>query len=237
MFSSQAKPTPSPSPTPMEEEMEPPIIPSMPPMTPIPTHTPLPTKTPTITPTATPSVPITWPKDQPVYCRFGPGTGYLAIGALELGQSAEIAGRNADGTWWYIRNPADPYNFCWVSLKVTHWAGNLTIVPIVPTPAASVTNVKVNIDPPSMTVPCASLPQVLYIRAKITTNGPASVTWRWETSAGNSANVTTLFIESGAQTVEYQIHAGSAGDYLAKLRVISPNGKVGRAEAHVACTP
>ena len=88
-----------------------------------------------------------------------------------------------------------------------------------------------------MTVPCVSFPQLLYIRAKITTNGPASVTWRWETSDGNSANFTILFIESGAQTVEGHIHVGSAGDYLAKLRVISPNNKVGRAEAHVACTP
>ncbi|HLE89761.1 MAG TPA: hypothetical protein VI753_01325, partial [Anaerolineales bacterium] len=36
---------------------------------------------PTITPTSTPSTILASPKDQPVNCRFGPGTSYAVAGA------------------------------------------------------------------------------------------------------------------------------------------------------------
>src|SRR5688572_9405322 len=65
-----------------------------------PTPTPVPFETlvnlepPTVTPTSTPSVFLASPKDQPVNCRFGPGTSYAVIGALILGRQAEMIGRN-----------------------------------------------------------------------------------------------------------------------------------------------
>src|SRR5574341_94559 len=40
--------------------------------------------------------------------RVGPSTLYEAIGNLLTGQAAPIAGRNAEGTWWYIDFAAGP---------------------------------------------------------------------------------------------------------------------------------
>src|ERR687891_309092 len=80
---------------------------------------------PTITPTSTPSVFLASPKDQPVNCRFGPGTSYAVIGALIVGRQAEIIGRNQDSTWWYVRNPSDPSTSCWLSAEFVLTVGNV----------------------------------------------------------------------------------------------------------------
>ncbi len=47
--------------------------------------------------------------------RTGPGTVYPAVDALLQGQSAPIAGQNADGTWWYIGFASAPGGHGWIS--------------------------------------------------------------------------------------------------------------------------
>ena len=47
--------------------------------------------------------------------RTGPGTNYPYTGALFAGQSAEIIGRNQDGSWWQIAFPGAPEGKGWVS--------------------------------------------------------------------------------------------------------------------------
>src|SRR5687767_16038341 len=69
--------------------------------TPFPIETLLTFDPPTITPTSTPSTILASPKDQPVNCRFGPGTSYAVAGALIVGRQAEIIGKNVDSSWWY----------------------------------------------------------------------------------------------------------------------------------------
>jgi hypothetical protein len=80
-----------------------------------PTATPRPTRTPTLTPTITPT------RDYPdvvvnrqANCRYGPGTAYLYRWGLYPGDTAEVQGRNWNGTWYWIK----PYNLdshCWAS--------------------------------------------------------------------------------------------------------------------------
>lgn len=51
----------------------------------------------------------------PTNCRMGPGTAYARVGALLVGEVAEVLGRSADGrNYWIIRNPDRPGELCWL---------------------------------------------------------------------------------------------------------------------------
>ncbi|MDD2922062.1 MAG: SH3 domain-containing protein, partial [Anaerolineales bacterium] len=76
----------------------------------VPTDTPTATETTTPSPTDTPTPTATTCEPNviaptPVNVRSGPGTVYEIIGALVAGGSAKIAGKNSEGTWWYIEFP------------------------------------------------------------------------------------------------------------------------------------
>ena len=77
----------------------------------------------------------------PTNCRTGPGRTYARLGGLQVGQVAEVVGRNAASTYWIIRNPARPNETCWLwgeYATVTGDTGSLTVYtpPPVPTPVA-----------------------------------------------------------------------------------------------------
>lgn len=83
--------------------------------TPTITLTPTITQTPTITPTSTPDYPDVTVKMQ-ANCRYGPGTAYLYRWGLYPGDTADVRGRNWDGSWWWI-HPSNlpPKQNCWAS--------------------------------------------------------------------------------------------------------------------------
>ncbi len=78
-----------------------------------PTVTPTLAWTPTPVFTATPSVPLIG-VSVATNCRVGPGRVYDRVGALVVGQTAEVMGRNNAGNYWYIRNPSRTTEFCWL---------------------------------------------------------------------------------------------------------------------------
>ncbi len=204
----------------------------------VPIETLLAINTPTIVPTATSSVLRASPKDQPVNCRFGPGTQYGIAGALNLGRQAEMIGRNEDSSWWYVRNPSDPSTLCWLAASVTDTVGNVESLPVVEPPEIMVTSVNVSVDPPGMNVACDAFPQTVIVSAFITTNGPAIVIWRWESSAGKtSAEKNLLFEEGGTKTVQDFYQVDSANDYWIQVRTITPNVAIGQANFKVTCAP
>jgi uncharacterized protein YraI len=88
----------------------------------------------TLTYTSTPTVPAVRPKEVSVNCRQGPGLEWEAIGGLNVGASAQIVGKSSDLEWWYIVNPNNSNEKCWVMVKFTSAEGNLTNIPIVPSP-------------------------------------------------------------------------------------------------------
>ena len=194
--------------------------------------------TPTIAPTSTPNLLLASPKDQPVNCRFGPGTQYAVAGALNLGRQAEIIGKNEDSSWWYVRNPSDPSTLCWLSAGVTDTVGNVDALPVVEPPEIGVTSVNVNIDPQGMNVACDAFPQSVIISAFITTNGPSIVIWRWESSTGKtSPEKNLLFEEGGTKMVQDYYQVDAANDYSIQVRTIVPNVVIGQANFKVICTP
>jgi hypothetical protein len=94
------------------------------------------------------------------------------------------------------------------------------------------------VDPPSLNVSCTAFPQYIIVNADILTNGPGTVTWRWETSEGESINANPLlYLETGAQSdfVSYQVK--SAKDYWIQVHILSPNDRTGRVTFKATCTP
>ncbi|MBN2501672.1 MAG: hypothetical protein JXB38_12895, partial [Anaerolineales bacterium] len=47
-------------------------------------------------------------------CRYGPGPDYHTVGALLVGETAEVFGKNQNGDWWLIENLKRPGERCWL---------------------------------------------------------------------------------------------------------------------------
>lgn len=106
----------------------------------------LPTLTPTIaaspTPngTETPSIPII-SVSLDTNCRTGPGQAYDIVGALLVGESTEVTGKNTSSGYWIVKNPDKPISTCWLWGEYATVTGNqssLAEVSIPPTPTPSI---------------------------------------------------------------------------------------------------
>jgi len=130
------------------------------PPTPIPSMTsPPPTAvfTPTITLTPTPSVPMV-SVSMDTNCRTGPGKVYDYIGALLIGEKAEVVGKNTASNYWIIKNPDSSGN-CWLwgfYATVEGNTSNLPEVSVPPTPTPALPK-----NPKNFNVSKACVPLVL----------------------------------------------------------------------------
>jgi hypothetical protein len=100
-----------------------------------------PTKTLTLAPlfTSTPLVPQI-SVSVATNCRVGPGRIYDRVGALLVGEVAEVIGRDSAGNYWYIRNPDSSTGFCWLWGEYATLTGNTAALPMYtppPTPTPS----------------------------------------------------------------------------------------------------
>lgn len=206
----------------------------------IPIETLLARATPTFEPiaSATPRLVIASPINQPVNCRYGPSTAYSVMGGLDVGRQAEIVGKNIDVTWWYVKSPNDPSTYCWLSADLIDTTGNTDALPVVAAPLAQVSNIQVNVEPPSLNVACGSFPQYVTVTAAITTNGPSTVTWRWETSEGETFDKDPLlYLEGNSQPVLLYYRVNVAKDYWFQVHILSPNDTTGRVIFKANCVP
>lgn len=203
-----------------------------------PSLTPPPTNTVPPPPTNTPTIPIVSPNGVNVNCRLGPGTAWVPLSALVVGQTAQVTGRSTDGTWWLVNDPLNPGRGCWVSASVVVTGGNLSGIGVVQSPAAAVTNVTVNADPRVISVPGCTGPVLpIEINGTIETNGPTEVKFRFETQQGGAmANQTATFDVFGEQefSVEYTPPV-TAGSYAVKLVVLSPNNLQAEGSYKIEC--
>ncbi len=156
--------------------------------------TPAPLPAPSLIPS--PSVPQASPSSQAVNCRSGPGLGWGVLTLIQYGQSVEIVGKIADGTWLQVKPAVLGGNFCWVSAGVMSVTGNLAGVqiaaaPLAPTPlptslttsvGLSVTSVSVSLSKDTISVAgCVGPVQPLTIYATIWVNGPMTLHWHFKT--------------------------------------------------------
>lgn len=109
--------------------------------TPTETSTPTETPTPIIIFTATLTVPL-MSVSISTNCRNGPGKVYGRVGALLVGESAEVYGRDPTNQYWYIRNPDPGPEFCWAWGEYATLVGSILMLPIFtppPTPTPTMT--------------------------------------------------------------------------------------------------
>jgi hypothetical protein len=105
------------------------------------TVTPTQTLTATLVFTPSPLVPLI-SVSVPTNCRNGPGKVYGRVGALLVGDFAEVYGRDPTNNYWYIRNPDSGPDFCWVWGKYATLTGPFLLLPLFtppPTPTATFT--------------------------------------------------------------------------------------------------
>ena len=105
------------------------------------TLTPSPTLTATLAFTPTPVVPQI-SVSVPTNCRVGPGRVYRRVGALLVGEIAQVYGRDPTGRYWYIRNPDSGSEFCWAWGEYATVTGNTALLPVYtppPTPTPTFT--------------------------------------------------------------------------------------------------
>jgi hypothetical protein len=88
--------------------------------------TPEPTSTSTFTPTSSVAV-VSVSVD--TNCRFGPGKEFELLGALLVGEQAEIIGRDPSSTYWYIKNP-DNVGSCWLWGYYATTQGEIVTLPV-----------------------------------------------------------------------------------------------------------
>jgi hypothetical protein len=160
-----------------------------------------------------------------VNCRSGPDVSYPSVSSVVLGQIAQIAGRNNDSSWWYVRDPNSPGSFCWVSAAVVTTAGNLAGIPVIAPPAGIVTKVTANADVASP-VFCGG-PNSITFSGQITTNGPAKVEFQWEIT-GDKTNTTAPqsinFKNAGTKDApDPGTYTADCGHYTITLHVLNPN--------------
>lgn len=67
-------------------------------------------------------------------CREGPDTDYPILGHLQRGETSEVDGTNTYQTWWYIKNPENPENHCWVWGETTYVEGVTSDIRVVTPP-------------------------------------------------------------------------------------------------------
>jgi hypothetical protein len=79
--------------------------------------------------TSTPAIPLI-SVTVPTNCRVGPGRVYDRVGALLVGEVAEVVGRNLNGNYWYIRNPDQSNGFCWLWGEYATVTGNFAALPV-----------------------------------------------------------------------------------------------------------
>ncbi len=183
--------------------------------------------------TATPSAPMVTPIDQNVNCRFGPSVKYFATDALFVDKTVPILGRTKDSSWWQVDGPRNGYGKCFVAANVTQTSGDLSNIPVVSVSTGLVTaiNLYTTVEPDTQ---CNAANHHIVITGTITTNGPASVEYRWWFGDGAGAeeygNYETLnFSEYGEKSVKFETYVNQCFDYLeAQLQVRSPNQIAGR---------
>ena len=95
----------------------------------LPAASPTATLSPTPIFTATPLVPLIG-VSVATNCRVGPGKVYDRVGALLVGQVAEVVGRNDIGNYWYIRNPNQSNGYCWLWGEYATVTGNFAALPV-----------------------------------------------------------------------------------------------------------
>jgi hypothetical protein len=122
---------------------------------------------------------------------------------------------------------------------VTNTAGNVSGIPVVEAPKATVTKVTVDVDPESLSVASCAGPILPFkLSGTIETDGPTSVQWHFETQQDGAMTAQTATFDAfGSTTVsaDYPPITLTAGTFWVRLIVTSPNDAQAEVKYTVLC--
>ena len=197
--------------------------------TPLATFTPIQIPTSTQTKSASPTPTSTATPDKPVVsvsldtnCRTGPGKAYDIVGALLVGGSTEVTGKNSSSGYWIVKNPDNPSSTCWLWGEYATVAGNQSLLAEVsapPTPTPSLPSAPSNLKETSI---CYKQGQVLFYDGTVTwqdnsNNEDGFRIYRRDDGIPNAADV--LDGSVGPNTTSYQFSVGHFGSGQTVLKV------------------
>ncbi|MBN2554642.1 MAG: hypothetical protein JXA97_01780 [Anaerolineales bacterium] len=165
-------------------------------------------------PSETPAPPTVSASSNPIIsvsvdtnCRTGPGQVYDYVGALLVGEEAEITARESTGRFWYIRNPDGITDFCWVWDEYATVRGDIGSLPVL-TP------------PPTPTPVPGSISGIVYLDGNH--NGQLDPTDGWisgsilELIPGGCAGVVAATTESSSVDGSYSFNGLIPGSYCVR---------------------
>jgi hypothetical protein len=194
-----------------------PVTVAQPTATSLPTATTAPTATavPTAVATATPSGPMIHSTID-TNCRSGPGPGYEAVSFLLVkAGSVPLLGKYDNGGWWYIQDPRNSTNACWVWNQTTVAEGNVATLPIKAAPPF----VKISTNKTSYNGSCA-VAQTITVTGSVSSETSTSVQFHFETSTGLSSPTYTGNITSGdsfSKSYTFSFTSSSSGTIQALI--------------------
>ncbi|OGN76185.1 MAG: hypothetical protein A2X25_08125 [Chloroflexi bacterium GWB2_49_20] len=216
-------------------------LPELPSLTPTNTFSPmpeLPSLTPTITFSPTPEK-VILTVSQLTNCRTGPGSVYDWVGALNVGEQAEVIARDPANSSWYIRNPNNSSGFCWIYGTYASVTGNSGALPVftpmpTPTPAKTATP---TIPPMDFSVvsnwimDCSGIGEY-WINIEVVNTG--DVTWQsWKTIMTDTVTAQTkitygdifhFIVGCASSTLQHDLTKGEPGGVYSGDFVDDPTG-------------
>ncbi len=127
-----------------------------------------------VTPTFTPSLEgVTVSVSVDTNCRTGPGTAYDILGALLVGQTADVVGRSANSDNWIIQLPSNPAIICWVWGQYATAVGDTSQLPIFDTPPTPTPSISFTVSYVGLVGPCGGGQYTL----RFLINNTGSLTW------------------------------------------------------------
>lgn len=201
------------------------------------TNTPIPTSTPKPTASPKPGPGMVSADDGAAICRYGPGEEWSIEGKLPVGTSVPIAGRNKNSSWWYVEGLGYKERPCWVSAEETSTEGDLSDIPVQPSPAAIVSVVKVSVEPWKATITCGDFPYSFAVKFTISTSGPVTVKFTRSRNGNKDAAETIVFKTFGTKSYSDEYEVDEVGEYRFRVDVSSPNKIGAEDKGKMECDP
>ncbi|MCP4140676.1 MAG: hypothetical protein GY755_10375 [Chloroflexi bacterium] len=173
--------------------------------TPTPNSAPVVQESPTPSPTPTPST-ATISVSLDTNCRTGPGQAYDIVGALLVGETAEVVGKNSSSNNWIIKNPDNPSTTCWIWGKYASVSGDqsaLAEISVPPTPTLSVTATPTPTTAPALpNAPSNLNEQTTCAPGFNSSNSVYSGTLNWQDNSNNEDGFKIYFHLNGSGFVD-----------------------------------
>ena len=146
-------------------------------------------------------------------CRTGPGQVYGIVGALLIGESAEVTGKNIGSNYWIIKNPDSPTTTCWLWGQYATVSGNLASLP------------EISIPPTPTPVPTAT--PVITIPAAPSNLSETSICYDYQTQVSNYLSDGTLTWQDNSNNEDgftiYRKNTFVAGSVFYPIGTVGPN--------------